>query len=169
MPAKNQPYNHVSNVLDSRPMQRSNPMIGRATLKRFAPSHSWSWPLVSSLAARKTLLSLAPAAWGNPNHRNTPLVTEVCAGEIEVVDPTHPLFGKRFQLSGLATLPGNVRYCHVDLGTGQYGYVAIASTSRATGLQPAGTILTPEAITDLLTLYRTVSRKKRSKHEGQRR
>jgi hypothetical protein len=81
-----------------------------------------------------------------------------------VTDPTHPLFGKCFQLSGLATLPGNVRHCHVEIRSGQYGYVALASTNLATGVPPSRTVLTPEAITDLVTLFQSVSRQKRSKN-----
>jgi hypothetical protein len=85
------------------------------------------------------------------------------------MDAAHPLFGKTFKLSGLATLPGNVRHCHVEIRSGHYGYIAIASTNLATGVVPARTLLTPEAISDLVTLFQTVSRKKRSKHEGNRR
>jgi hypothetical protein len=86
-----------------------------------------------------------------------------------VTDPTHPLFGKSYPLSGLATLPGNVRHCHVEIRSGQYGYVAIASTNMATGIPPSRTLLTPDAITDLVTLFQSVSRQKRSKNANHRR
>jgi hypothetical protein len=115
----------------------------------------------------KTFWRLAIPVRANPNHANTPLVTEVCAGEVTVTDLRHPLFGKTFKLSGLATLPGHVRHCHVEIRPGCYGYVAVASTNLAdtTGDQSPESVLTEEAIANLLTLFQSVSSSGKRKRE----
>jgi len=91
----------------------------------------------------------------------------VCAGEITVTDPRHPLFGKTFKLSGLATLPGRVRHCHVEIRSGCYGFMAIASTNLAAApfLRSYESVLTREAIDDLVTLFQSVSTPRRCKRE----
>lgn len=107
---------------------------------------------------------------GNLNQHNTPLVTEVCAGEVTVTDPAHPLFGRVLKLSGLATLPGHVRHCHVETRAGCYGYVPVASTNRATNVarRPPESVLTAEAIADLLTLFEAESISREPEHERHR-
>jgi len=126
-----------------------------------------TWPAVTSFAVPKTCSCAAHRGRANPNPHNTPLVTEVCAGEITVTDPTHPLFGKAFKLSGLATLPGHVRHCHVEIRSGCYGYVPVASTnlSDVPVFRSPKSILTKEAIADLLTLFQSASTPGRSKRE----
>ena len=81
----------------------------------------------------------------------------MCAGTVTVIDPAHPLYEQTFKLSGLATLPGNVRHCHVELYPGRYIYVPLASTDRKYFEPPAKSILTADAIVELLTLFQTVS------------
>ena len=104
---------------------------------------------------------------GNLNHHNTPLVTEVCAGEVTVTDPTHPLFGKTLRLSGLATLPGHVRHCHVEVRPGYYVYVPVASTDHASfpDFDSPKSVLTKQAILDLVATFESASTLKRSKRE----
>ena len=83
-----------------------------STLARRPASRSprfWSWPAAAGSISVRTA-----ACWGvreleKPAQRNTPLVTEECEGQVTVTDPAHPLFGRTFQLAGIARLPGAVR------------------------------------------------------------
>lgn len=97
----------------------------------------------------------------NLDHLNTPLVTDICAGAITVVDPAHPLYGKTFKLFGLATLPRHVRSCQVEIAPGLISHIAIASTSL--GFKPIEnpTILTANAVRELATLLMDLSPKTR--------
>ena len=80
---------------------------------------------------RENLLLVGAVGTGKPAQRNTPLVTEECEGQVTVTDPAHPLFGRTFQLAGMARLPGAVRYCQVHLFPNRLGYISVASTDLA--------------------------------------
>jgi hypothetical protein len=93
---------------------------------------------------------------GNPAQRNTPLVTEECEGQITVTDPGHPLFGKTFNLSGLARLPGHVRHCQVEVLPGLIAYIPVASTDLSAEPRPEPTVLTASVDGELVAAFQAV-------------
>src|SRR5690349_3398267 len=100
--------------------------------------------------------SSGPPVWGNPDQRNTPLVTEECEGQVTVTDPCHPLYGRTLKLSGLARLPGHVRHCQVEVLPGQIGFVPVRCTDLSTEPRPEPTILTPAAIEELVAAFQAI-------------
>jgi hypothetical protein len=125
---------------------------------------------------RENVLAFGKPGSGKPrpgaeNHaqRNTPLVTEECEGEITVVDPCHPLFGRTLKLVGLASLAGHVRHCQVEIYPGRYGYVPVACTNLSTQPRPEPTLLTMDAMEDLLRIFQAACTAGRCKHAAKQR
>lgn len=81
-----------------------------------------------------------------------------------VTDPTHPLFGKNLKLAGIASLPGHVRHCQVEIAPGQYGHIPVASTNLFTGPRPAPTVLTLTSIQDFVATFLALPTARRGKH-----
>ncbi len=100
----------------------------------------------------------------NLNQHNTPLVTQVCEGEITVTDPTHPLFGRKLKLAGMARLPGHVRHCHVELLAGHFAFVPVASTNLSEAPRPHPTVLTLNSIKELVATFQTLAIVRRRKN-----
>jgi hypothetical protein len=107
----------------------------------------------------------------NLNQRNAPLVQQECDGEITVTDPKHPLFPRRLKLAGIAKPPGCARQCQVELQPGQYRYVPVASTNLSSELIAQPTLLTLDALQQLIATFqalpnvRRVKRAKRNKSQ----
>ena len=72
--------------------------------------------------------------------------------EVEVTDPTHPLFGRRFMLVSISTSPQNAGYVLVAYRD----YMRLRIPRLATNLAPArptgSTKLTLAAVTELIAL-----------------
>ena len=122
----------------------------------------------SSIASSSKKKS-APSWWGQParanlNQRSTPLVTQECEGHVTVTDPCHPLYGKTLKLAGLANLPGHVRHCQVELRPGQYGFIPVTCTNLNTCPRHEPTVLTSDAIEELVTTFQAVSPGRRGRH-----
>ena len=100
----------------------------------------------------------------NPSQRNTPLVTEVCEGQVTVTDPGHPLYGRVLSLVGLAHLPGHVRHCQVEIAPGQIGYIPVASTDLSNQPRPEPTVLTPSAVAELVAAFQAMPAARRTSH-----
>jgi hypothetical protein len=101
---------------------------------------------------------------GNPDQRNTPLVTEECEGQVTVTDPCHPLYGRTLKLSGLARLPGHVRHCQVEVLPGRIGFVPVRCTDLSTEPRPEPTVLTPAAIEELVAAFQAIRAGRRCDH-----
>jgi len=73
--------------------------------------------------------------------------------EIEITDPTHPLFGHRFSLQPISTRP-RVSAEHVFVSYGEFMVlrIPIAATNLAVSRPTSATKLTLEAITELISL-----------------
>src|SRR5512135_2217460 len=95
--------------------------------------------------------------------RNTPLVTEECEGQVTVTDPCHPLYGRTLKLSGLARLPGHVRYCQVEVLPGRFAYIPVACTDLSADPRPEPTVLTVAAVEALVAAFQAL-RGRRSHH-----
>ena len=105
----------------------------------------WSSP-VPPAPARLTHLSAPP---------NTKLS---CPEVIEVVDPTHPLFGSRIPLLSITTLRGLHRGCLVRLESGVERTLAIEATDLgALPRFPWNSSLSLQALSALLTVYLKVT------------
>ena len=92
---------------------------------------------------------------GNPGQRNTPLVTEVCEGEITVTDPAHPLFGRRFPVLSISRPPH--RLGHVLVASRDYMRLRIPVQATNLAAAPASglrTQFTRAALLDLLALLK---------------
>ena len=137
---------------------------GSSTPRPSTASRSSSLPVATSCAAKITSSWWGSRVWENPDHRNTPLVTQECEGQVTVTDPTHPLFGRVLTLFGAARLPGHVRYCHVEVLPGQYGYVAVASTNLSTRLRPEPTVLTLRSLEELVATFQALPAARRRKN-----
>ena len=83
---------------------------------------------------------------------NNPLVEEVT--EIEVTDPFHPLFGRRFPLLSVSSAPNAVGYVYVAYRE----YMTLRIPRDATNLAPARSILetklTVAAVEQLVSVAR---------------
>ena len=87
---------------------------------------------------------------------NTPLnhqEPEAPAEEVEVTDPAHPLFGRRFEILSVHDAPGLVGHVHVS----HRGHMHIRIELRATDLAPSppplpATKLTSQAVIELAQL-----------------
>jgi hypothetical protein len=72
---------------------------------------------------------------------------------IEVIDPTHPLFGQRFPVLSLSRRPGSPGLVTVAYGEDARLRIPLSITDRADCLPSRPrTKITPEAIRDLVTL-----------------
>jgi hypothetical protein len=101
---------------------------------------------------------------GNPNQRNTPLVTELCEGQITVTDAAHPLFGKVLRLTGIAYLSGHIRHCQVEFLPGQFAYVPFGSSNLSAEPRPQSSVLTATAIAELVSTFQAVATVRRTNH-----
>jgi hypothetical protein len=110
------------------------------------------------------LVSSAAQGLVKPSRRNTPLVTEVCEGEVTINDPGHPLFGRVLKLSGFAYLPGHVRHCQVEIFPDQYAYIPVRSTNLSQEPRSQPTLLTATAIAELAAIFQAVKPVRRSSH-----
>jgi hypothetical protein len=93
---------------------------------------------------------------------NTPLnhqEPEAPPEEVEVTDPTHPLFGHRFEILSVHDAPGLVGHVHVS----HRGHMRIRIELRATNLAPSApptppaTKLTSQAVIELAQLMRQLA------------
>ena len=114
---------------------------------------SRNWLPATSSAVGRTWSWWARAAWAKPSQRNTPLVTEVCEGQVTVTDPCHPLFGRTFLLAGIAYLPGHVRHCQVEICPGQFAFIPVRSTNLSPEPHPEPAALTATAIAELVATF----------------
>jgi Family of unknown function (DUF5372) len=72
---------------------------------------------------------------------------------IEVIDPTHPLFGQRFPVLSLSRRPGSPGLVTVAYGDDARLRIPLSVTDRADCLlSRPRTKITPEAISELVTL-----------------
>ena len=107
-----------------------------------------------SKSKKRTFCSSDRQERENPSQRNTPLVTEECEGQVTVTDPSHPLYRRVLKLAGLASLPGHIRYCQVEILPDRYGYVPLSCTDLSTKPRPEPTLLTVTALSVFgLTAY----------------
>ena len=91
-------------------------------------------------------------------------MTEECEGQVTVTDPGHPLYRRVLKLAGLASLPGHIRHCHVEIFPEQYGYVPVACTDLATEPRPEPTLLTVPALEELVATFQALRRARRHNH-----
>jgi hypothetical protein len=101
---------------------------------------------------------------GKRSQRNTPLVTEVCEGEITVTDPGHPLYGRVLKLIGLAYLPGHVRHCQVELFKDRIAFIPFRSTNLSLEPRSESTVVTATAIAELVAIFQAVPKVRRTNH-----
>ncbi len=78
-----------------------------------------------------------------------------------VTDPSHPLFGRVFQLVGLARLPGHVRHCQVEIFPGRFGYVPVASTNLGGNPPELRAVLSQTAIEQFVATFQAVALERR--------
>ena len=71
--------------------------------------------------------------------------------EIEVTDPRHPLYGRRFSVLSLATTPTSAGSLTVSYRDYMRLRIAFSATSLALHRQPSGAKLTLAAVTELVT------------------
>lgn len=114
---------------------------------------SRNWPPAPLSVVGTTWSWSVKAASAKPSQRNTPLVTEVCEGQVTVTDPCHPLFGRTFPLAGIAYLPGHVRHCQVEICPGQFAFIPVRSTNLSPEPHPEPTALTATAIAELVATF----------------
>lgn len=117
---------------------------------------SWNWPV-----AHGSISITTAACWGvreqeNLNQHNTPLVTELCSGSVAVTDPTHPLYGREFQVAGIARLPGYRRYYQVAIFSDEFTYIPIDATDHATSVRPPSSLLTFQSIGWLVDTFQRI-------------
>jgi hypothetical protein len=99
-----------------------------------------------------------PGSWDRCTTRqvNTPLnhqESEAPPEVVEVTDPTHPLFGRRFEILSVHDAPGLVRHVHVSYR----GHMHIRIELQATDLAPSApslpaTKLISQAVIELAQL-----------------
>src|SRR5215211_5117332 len=95
---------------------------------------------------------------------NTPLnhpERDAPSEEVEVTDPTHPLFGRRFEILSVHDAPGLVGHVLVS----HRGHMSIRIELKATNLAPfpppapPATKLTSQAVTELAQLTRELAQR----------
>ena len=73
--------------------------------------------------------------------------------EIEITDPKHPLFGRRFSLQPISTRPRvSAEHVFVSYGAFMVLRIPIAATNLAVSRPTSATKLTFEAVTELISL-----------------
>jgi hypothetical protein len=83
---------------------------------------------------------------------------------VEVIDPAHPLFGRRFPVLSLARRPGSPGLVTVAYGDDARLLIPLSVTDRADCLPSRPrTKITPEAIHDLVTRVEEFTRSWRDK------
>ncbi len=122
-----------------------------STNKRF-----WSWPAGSGLPSISMCVFSANRGRERSDHHKTPLVTQLSRGEITVIDPAHPLYGRTFDLFGLARLPGYRQYYQVEIFPDEMTYIDVSSTNLSTAPPQKTSCLTPDALQDLVTTFRDI-------------
>ena len=123
---------------------------------RRSPFFLWLWCLW--VLQRKLESTLADGIYDIPTiHQlntplNNPLVKQVT--EVEVTDPTHPLFGRRFPVLSISSAPNSVGYVYVTYRE----YITLRIPRDATNLAPARstleTKLTVAAVEQLVSVAR---------------
>ncbi len=91
-------------------------------------------------------------------------MTEECEGQITITDPAHPLFGRVLRLAGIAYLPGHARHCQGELLPGQFGYIPVACTDQSPAPRPEPTVLTRDAVAELVAAFQAIPTARRDKH-----
>jgi hypothetical protein len=134
----------------------------------FPSQQSCGYSTAASSSGTVARCSLDRQELGNLNQRSTPLVTQECEGQVAVTDPAHPLFGREFQLLGIARLPGHVRHCQVEILPGQCGFIPVASTSLSTELRPEPTILTLISLENLVATFQGLLKSRRGADAAKR-
>ena len=80
-----------------------------------------------------------------------------------MIDPGHPLFGRTYQLAGMACLPDHVRYCQVEILPHRLGYIPVSSTNLVRQSCGERVVLTAEAISQfVVTFHRILSEGRRN-------
>jgi len=94
--------------------------------------------------------------WRTIGHNTTPEADDDGAllVVVEVTDPTHPLFGRRFCLSTITRTLQSGSYARVDYRPGNPLVLPLGVTSLSPGLADgrARTKLTPEALAELVAV-----------------
>jgi hypothetical protein len=87
-------------------------------------------------------------------HLNAPLKNPILKElpEIEVTDPTHPLFGRRFAVVSRTASPPGPGHVLVSYRQDMLLRIPVAATSLIPSLAMARTKLTAQAVRDLVTL-----------------
>jgi hypothetical protein len=65
---------------------------------------------------------------------------------------------------GFAYLPGHLRHCQVELGSGQFTFVPVACTDLSATPRPVPTLLTVAAIEELVAAFQAMHVARRAKH-----
>jgi hypothetical protein len=92
--------------------------------------------------------------WGNTPSEN---LTSVPPDEIEVTDPAHPLYGRRFAVLSITRQPGSPGFVLVAYGDTIRLRIPVPATNLATGQVPRPrTKCTAAAIRELLSLFEEV-------------
>jgi len=108
-------------------------------------------------------LELSGACSGYTTHQlNTPLNNSertVPAEEIEVTDPSHPLFGRHFEILSVHDSPGLVGHVFVSYRGHMPLRIELQATNLAPSPQPSlpATKLTSQALTELAQLTRELA------------
>src|SRR5581483_7492482 len=105
-----------------------------------------------------------PAA-AKHNRHNTPLHGDVSREEITVTDPTHPLFGRTLKLIQITTFSARGRCCWVELLPQVSASIPLACTDLATEPRPQPTLLTLQAIEQLVAVFQATAVAGRASHE----
>ena len=98
------------------------------------------------------------------DRHNTHVGEEACGTVIEVTDPTHPLFGRQCKLLSVTRSPDSVRHCCLEVAPDRLRYVPLASTSLNCSPRPEPTILTLDAVAELLQACKTLRIPRRRKN-----
>jgi hypothetical protein len=94
---------------------------------------------------------------GTSQHHNTPLQNppEAAPDEIEVQDPRHPLFGRRFEVLSISQAPHDSGHVLVAYGDGLCLRIAVAATNlNPTPNARLRTKVTRAAMLDVLALLK---------------
>ena len=85
-----------------------------------------------------------------------------------MTDPRHSLYGRKFKLAGIACVPGHVRHCRVEIMSGVYGLIPVASTNLSTTPRPEPTILTLPALEEMVACFLALPVVRRKYHATNR-
>jgi hypothetical protein len=101
----------------------------------------------------------ARRARAKPTHHNTPnVLTFLPRGTIDIVDPTHPLYGLRLPLLGVTTKQYVGKACVVWIQPGIERIIPFAATNLADSLPPPPScLLSPQALQRLLRVVASIA------------